>query len=149
MYGSMIRGNRKVRLLPALAAGVLLSAFAGHASAQTMSYAQAGALIARSCGPSIERYCRNDNIGSGQILNCLQAQSSVPQQCFADYNRVVASIGARAAAQSNVYGACQRDAAEYCGGIQPGDGNLRDCLVTSKNVVSAQCRQTLINAGWY
>ncbi|CAH1660910.1 cysteine rich repeat-containing protein [Chelatococcus asaccharovorans] len=139
-----------IRLLPAFATAFLLCSFAVNASAQTMSYAQAGALIARSCGPYIERYCSNDNIGGGRVLGCLQAnQANVPQQCFADYNAVIASISARTAAQSGAYSACQQDIAQYCQGIQPGDGNLRNCLVASKDVVGGQCRQTLINAGWY
>lgn len=115
-----------------------------------MSYAQAGALIARSCGPSIEKHCSKVNIGSGQVLGCLQEQqASVPQQCFTDFNAVLASISRRVAAQKDAYSLCQADVAEFCQGIQPGDGNIRDCLVASKQVVRGACRQALVDAGWY
>lgn len=138
------------RILLALGAALLMGAFSGGAQAQTMSYAQAGALIAKSCGPSIEKYCNKVNIGSGKVLGCLQAkQSSVPAQCFADYNAVVASLAKRVAAQAGAYKACQREAAQYCQGVQPGDSNIRDCLVDAKDVVRGTCRQTLIDAGWY
>lgn len=123
--------------------------WAGSAEAQTMSYRQAGALIAQSCGPSIEKYCGKLNIGAGQMQPCLnERQAEVPPQCFADFQRVVASIERRAAAQDSAYRVCSADIAEFCGGVQPGDGNILDCLLASSKVVRGACKQTLIDAGW-
>lgn len=132
------------------AAAALIALFAANgASAQTLSYAQAGALIAQSCGPSIEKYCSKVNIGTGQVRQCLtQHQAEVPPQCFADYDRVIASITRRVAAQQEAFKVCSRDVAEFCSGVQPGDANILNCLLESSKVVKGECKQTLIDAGW-
>jgi hypothetical protein len=130
-------------------ATLAFAGWAGGAEAQTMSYRQAGALIAQSCGPSIEKYCSKVNIGSGQVMQCLDGrQAEVPAQCLADYQRVVASIERRAAAQAGAFRACSADVAEFCSGVQPGDANILDCLLASSKVVRGTCKQTIIDAGW-
>lgn len=128
---------------------LLLAGWATAASAQTMSYAQAGALIAKSCGPSIEKFCAKVNLGNGQIQQCLgQHRDQVPSQCFADYDAVVASITKRVAAQQSTSKVCANSVRQYCPGVQPGDANLLDCLQASSKVVAASCKQALLDAGW-
>ena len=130
-------------------AALLLAGSAGAASAQTMSYAQAGALIAKSCGPSIEKFCSKDNLGSGLIQQCLsQHKDQVPPQCFADYQAVVASISKRVAAQQGAYKVCENNIRQFCPGVQPGDANILDCLLASSKVVGASCKQVMLDAGW-
>ncbi|MCS0493485.1 cysteine rich repeat-containing protein [Ancylobacter sp. MQZ15Z-1] len=114
-----------------------------------MSYAQAGALIAKSCGPSIERYCSKFNIGTGDVQKCLQDnKDKVPPQCFTDFAAVQASIAKRVAAQEGAWKACAASAQQFCSGVQPGDANLLDCLLASSKVVRPVCKETLLNAGW-
>ncbi len=133
-----------------LLAGLFLAGLTMGASAQTLSYADAGALIAKSCGPSIEKYCSKDNIGSGKVMDCLKShQADVPPQCFADFAAVVASINKRVAAQGDAYNVCNADVRAYCSGVAPGDGNILGCLVDSKAVVKGACKQVLLDAGWY
>lgn len=55
---------------------------------------------------------------------------------------------ARAAAQREVYKACDRDRAEFCSGVVPGDGNLVSCLLEASKVVSQTCTAALTNAGY-
>jgi len=130
-------------------AALLLACTAGAASAQTMSYAQAGALIAKSCGPSIDKFCSKFNLGSGQIQQCLsQHQDQVPAQCFTDYSAVVASISKRVAAQEGAFKVCGNNVRQFCTGVQPGDGNILNCLLESSKVVSGSCKQVLLDAGW-
>lgn len=130
-------------------AALLLAGSAGAASAQTMSYAQAGALIAKSCGPSIEKFCAKENLGSGMIQQCLsQHQDQVPAQCFVDYQAVVASISKRVAAQQGAYKVCDASIREFCPGVQPGDANILNCLLASTKVVRPACKQSLLDAGW-
>jgi hypothetical protein len=130
-------------------AALLLAGTAGGASAQTLSYAQAGALIAKSCGPSIERFCSKENLGSGQIQQCLsQHQDQVPAQCFTDYGNVVASITKRVAAQEGAFKVCENNVRQFCSGVQPGDANILNCLLESSKVVSGSCKQVLLDAGW-
>lgn len=138
-----------MKYIGAVAAALIALATANGAQAQTLSYAQAGALIAQSCGPSIEKFCSKVNIGTGQVRQCLtENQASVPPQCFADYDRVVASIARRVAAQQGAFKACSADVAEFCKGVQPGDANILDCLLEASKVVKGACKQTLIDAGW-
>lgn len=128
---------------------LMLAGMAGTASAQTMSYAQAGALIAKSCGPSIERFCSKVNIGTGQVQQCLQQhQDQVPRQCFDDFAAVQTSIAKRVAAQAGAGQACSASAQQFCSGVKPGDANILDCLLDSVKVVRPACKQTLIDAGW-
>ena len=132
-----------------LLALLVLAGSATGASAQTMSYAQAGALIANSCGADIEKHCAQVNVGSGQLYACLSAKpGQVSAQCAADYGKVEASIAKRAAAQIDAFTICKNDAREYCKGVVPGDANLLDCLVTASKVVSRACTQVLTDAGW-
>ncbi|MBS9477807.1 cysteine rich repeat-containing protein [Ancylobacter radicis] len=128
---------------------LLLAATAGTASAQTMSYAQAGALIAKSCGPSIERFCSKVNIGTGQVMQCLmQHQDQVPRACFDDFAAAQASIAKRVAAQSGSFKICAPSAQEFCSGVRPGDAQMLDCLLASTKVVRPACKQVLLDAGW-
>ncbi len=48
-----------------LLAAALLAGSAVAANAQTISYAQAGALLAKSCGADINKLCANVNLGNG------------------------------------------------------------------------------------
>lgn len=136
------------RFLVGLAA-LLLAGMAGSASAQTMSYAEAGALIAKSCGPSIEKFCAKVNIGSGQVQQCLmQHKDQVPAQCFTDYAAAVASLTKRDAAQDSAFNICNADIRQFCPGVKPGDARILDCLITSSKVVRGTCKQVLVDAGW-
>ena len=130
-------------------AALLLAGMAGSASAQTMSYAEAGALIARSCGPSIEKFCGKVNIGSGQVQQCLmQNKDKVPAQCFTDYAAAVASLTKRDAAQDSAFNICNADIRQFCPGVKPGDARILDCLIASSKVVRGTCKQVLVDAGW-
>ncbi|WP_371345845.1 cysteine rich repeat-containing protein [Ancylobacter sp. IITR112] len=131
-------------------AALLLAGMAGSASAQTMSYAEAGALIAKSCGPSIEKFCAKDNLGTGEVRNCLMAhQDQVPQQCFDDYAAARASISKRIAAQSDAWNVCNANIRQACAGVQPGDANILNCLIDASKVIRPACKSILVDAGWW
>lgn len=130
-------------------AAFALAVSAGGASAQTMSFHDAGALIAKSCGPSIERFCAKDNIGTGGVATCLrQHEDQVPRQCFVDLQSAQEGTDRRLAAQKATFQLCEADAREFCKGVKPGDANLLDCLLTASKVVKGTCKQSLIDAGW-
>lgn len=132
-----------------LAAGVIAGAGLCAASAQTMSYAQAGALLAQSCGKDIVKYCSKANLGGGQIKDCLeQYQAKVNPQCVTDYQTVVASLAKRNAAQLAAPKACRNAAANFCQGTEPGQAHYLDCLLAASKVVGAACNQALTDAGW-
>lgn len=119
------------------------------ASAQTISYSDAGALLASSCGPDIQKFCPKVNLGGGALKDCLVAQEKkLNPQCVTDYKTVVASLAARAAAQDAVPGLCRNDVARHCQGMVAGDAHYLSCLNAAKRVVTAACTQAITNAGW-
>ena len=126
-----------------------LVASSGLAQAQTMSYADAGALIAKSCSKDIERYCSRVNIGGTGMKDCLgKEEARLNPQCVSDYKMAVVSLDKRASAQAAVPQVCELDARRYCRGVKPGDGNYLTCLNTAQRAVSANCKQALADAGW-
>jgi hypothetical protein len=134
-------------------AGLLLVAMGGPmggtASAQTMSYASAGALIARSCGPSINKFCSNVNIGTGEMMPCLRRnQNEVPEACFDDFQLAQREIAQRLAAQANIFKACESSTRQFCPGVKPGDAYILNCLNKAQRVLRPACRRTLRDAGW-
>lgn len=132
-----------------LAAAILATAGIGAATAQTMSYADAGALLAQSCGKDIEKYCPKANLGGGGVKDCMvQYETKISPQCIADYKTVVASLAKRQAAQLAAPKACRNAAANYCQGTEPGQAHYLDCLLAASKVVGAACNQALTDAGW-
>jgi len=132
--------------------GLALALIAGSltgASAQTMSYAEAGAALAQSCGKDIEKLCPKANLGGGQLLGCLQEQKAkVNPQCVAEFQSIMLSLDKRAAAQAAVPKLCRNDVTRHCQGMVPGDAHFLDCLLVAKRVVTAACNQAIDDAGW-
>ena len=54
-----------------IVAAVLL-AFAGTASADTLSYADAIDKLASACGKDINKHCRSVRLGQNRVRNCLE-----------------------------------------------------------------------------
>lgn len=130
-----------------LAALLALPAATGHT--QTVSYAEAAGLLAKHCGSDIMRHCRGVNLGNGGIHECLAAhQSALSSACASNYESIRQMTEARAAAQVEVYRACDRDRAQFCPSIVPGDGAIVSCLLEASKVVSQGCTAALTNAGY-
>ena len=115
-----------------------------------MSYSDAGALIAKSCGKDIERFCANVNIGGGALKDCLdKVEARLNPQCVTDYKTASVSLDKRASAQAAVPQRLQaRRTALLQRNIKPGDGHYLTCLNTATKVVSADCSRALADAGW-
>jgi hypothetical protein len=119
------------------------------ASAQTMSFEQASRILLDSCGSDIERYCRNVNLGSGRLKNCLATnQARVSAQCKSDYVRVFDGVQKRALARVSVLKICDADARRLCGMVQKGDGQVLECMLTASRGVSPRCSQAITDAGY-
>src|SRR5882762_3639646 len=112
------------------------------ASAQTMSFEDAGAMLGASCGKDIDDNCRGVNLDPTRLKDCLiRNQDVVSVQCKADYPRVFSAIQQRGAARAGVFKTCERDAAKLCGGAQKAD--VLQCLSSAKRGVSIQCSKTI------
>jgi hypothetical protein len=130
----------------ALLLAVLLAA-PSLASAQTMSFEDAGAMLAASCGKDIDDNCRGVNLDPARLKDCLiRNQDVVSAQCRADYPKAFSAVQQRAAARAGVFKTCDRDAAKLCGGAQKAD--VLQCLSSAKRGVSIQCSKTIADAGY-
>ncbi len=130
----------------ALLLAVLLAAPA-LASAQTMSFEDAGALLGASCGKDIDDNCRGVNLDPTRLKDCLlRNQDVVSAQCKADYPKVFSAVQQRAAARAGVFKVCAREAAKLCGGAQTTE--TLQCLTSAKRGVTIQCTKTIADAGY-
>ncbi|MBB6308539.1 hypothetical protein [Xanthobacter tagetidis] len=122
---------------------------AGAARAQTVSYAEAAGLLNQHCGGDIMKHCRGLNLGNGAIHQCLAGNAAqLSPACAANHEGIRAMTEARAAAQAAVFKVCDRDRAEYCPGVEAGDGNIVSCLLQASKVVSQTCTAAIANAGY-
>jgi hypothetical protein len=136
----------RLHALRAFLLAVLLAAPA-LASAQTLSFEEAAAILGASCGKDLDDNCRGVNLDLSRLKDCLiRNQDVVSVQCKADYPRVFGAVQQRAAARAGVFKVCERDAAKLCGGAQKAE--TLQCLGSAKRGVSIQCSKTIAEAGY-
>jgi hypothetical protein len=136
----------RLHALRALLLTVLLAAPA-LASAQAMSFEEAGAILGASCGKDLDDNCRGVTLDPTRLKDCiLRNQDVVSAQCKADYPKVFSAVQQRAAARAGVFKVCERDAAKLCGGAQKAE--TLQCLASAKRGVSIQCTKTIADAGY-
>jgi hypothetical protein len=136
----------RLHALRALLLALLLTTSA-LASAQTMSFEEAGALLGASCGKDLDDNCRGVNLDPTRLKDCiLRNQDVVSVQCKADYPRVFSAVQLRATARAGIFKVCERDATKLCGGAQKTDA--LQCLMSAKRGVSIQCTKTIADAGY-
>jgi hypothetical protein len=117
------------------------------ASAQTLSFEEAGAILGASCGKDLDDNCRGVNLDPARLKDCiLRNQDVISAQCKADYPRVFSAVQQRATARAGVFKVCERDAAKLCGGAQKAEA--LQCLASAKRGVSIQCTKTIADAGY-
>jgi hypothetical protein len=117
------------------------------ASAQTMNFEEAGAMLGASCGKDLDDNCRGVTLDPTRLKDCiLRNQDVVSAQCKADYPRVFSAVQQRATARAGVFKVCERDAAKLCGGAQKAEA--LQCLASAKRGVSIQCSKTIADAGY-
>jgi hypothetical protein len=125
----------------------LLLAAPSPASAETMSFEDATAILGASCGKDLDDNCRGVNLDPTRLKDCiLRNQEVISAQCKADYPRVFSAVQQRAAARAGVFKVCERDAAKLCGGAQKAEA--LQCLASAKRGVSIQCTKTIADAGY-
>jgi hypothetical protein len=137
-----------------LFAGLLATAL--PASAQTarlgaapnMSFADASALLAKSCGADLDANCRGVNFDSNRLRECLSRNSDVlSDACKNDYLRALDAIAKRIAARVSVANACGREIVRLCRGSTKETSKAVPCLVASHGV-SRYCTQAMDEAGY-
>ena len=127
--------------------GLLLAA-PSLAVAETMSFGDAAAMLAKGCGTEIVSYCRGVNLDANRLKECLSRNQDVTSpQCKSTYLQVFDAIQKRIAARVTVANACTREIVKICHGSTKETSKSVPCLMTASGV-SKNCTQAMVDAGY-
>jgi len=127
---------------------ILLLAAPSLASAQTMSFGAASALLGASCGKDIDDNCRGVNFDATRLKDCLyRNQDAVSAQCRADSPKAFDAIQKRIAARATVGRMCEWEVVKKCKGKAKEINKSLECLLALPNV-SAHCNGAIAEAGY-
>jgi hypothetical protein len=137
----MVRGG-SILLIVALTAPSVVAA------AETISFGDSAALLAKSCAAEITANCRGVNFDANRLKECLSRnQDALSPQCKADYLRSFDAIQKRVAARAAVANACAREIVKLCAGSTKETSKSVPCL-TAASGVSRGCTQAMDDAGY-
>jgi hypothetical protein len=118
------------------------------AAAETMSFGDAAAQLAKACGADITANCRGVNLDSNRLKECLSRNRDViSADCKASYFSTFDAIQKRIAARITVAGACRLEIVKVCGGSTKETSKSVPCLLTAKGT-SRNCAQAITDAGY-
>lgn len=118
------------------------------AVAETLSFGDAAAQLAKACGADITANCRGVNLDSNRLKECLSRNRDViSPQCKESYFSTLDAIQKRIAARVTVANACTREIVKVCGGSTKETSKSVPCLVAAKGV-SRNCAQAITDAGY-
>jgi len=118
------------------------------ASAATMSFGDAAALLGKSCGADIVANCRGVNPDSSRLKDCLfRNRDALSPQCLNDYRASFDAIQKRISARVAVANACSREIVKLCGGSTKETSKSISCLTTTSDI-SDGCNKALDAAGY-
>ena len=127
---------------------VLVAAWSS-ASAQTIKFEDAAALLGTSCAKDIDDNCRGVNLDAVRLKDCLyRNQDVLSPQCKNDYGRAFDAIQKRVAARSAVTKLCERDANKYCGSAKGDRALVLACLLAGPRGMTLNCNKALGEAGY-
>jgi hypothetical protein len=128
---------------------LLLIAAWSSASAQTMKFEDASALLGASCAKDIADNCRGVNLDAARLKDCLSRNQDVMSpQCKGDYGRAFDAIQKRVAARTAVTKLCERDVNKYCGSVKADRAQTLDCLLAGPRGMTINCNKALTEAGY-
>ena len=128
---------------------VLLLAVCSSASAETMKFEDASAILGASCAKDIQDNCRGVNLDASRLKDCLARNEDVMSaQCKADYARAFDAIQKRVAARAAVTKMCERDVNKYCGSVKGDRAQTLDCLLAGPRGMTLNCNKALTEAGY-
>jgi hypothetical protein len=117
-------------------------------SAEKMTFGDAAALVAQSCGADIEANCRGVNFDANRLRECLSRNTDViSAQCRSDYLRAFDAIQRRILARVGVANACTREIVKLCNGSTKETSKSIPCLTRAQGV-SRNCTQAMDDAGY-
>src|SRR5580704_772001 len=117
-------------------------------AAETMSFGDASALLAKSCTAEISANCRGVSFDANRLKECLSRNTDVlSPQCLTDYLKSFDAIQKRIAARATVANACGREIVKLCKGSTKETSKSIPCLMTARGV-SRNCIQAMDDAGY-
>ncbi|TWB92047.1 hypothetical protein FBZ93_112115 [Bradyrhizobium macuxiense] len=118
------------------------------ATAETISFGDSAAALAKACGADITANCRGVNLDSNRLKECLSRNRDViSPQCKESYFSTLDAIQKRIAARVTVANACTREIVKVCGGSTKETSKSVPCLVSAKGL-SRNCAQAINDAGY-
>jgi hypothetical protein len=127
---------------------VLIAAWSS-ASADTMKFEDASAVLGASCAKDIGDNCRGVNLDAVRLKDCLSRNRDVLSvQCKNDYGRAFDAIAKRVAARAAVTKLCERDVNKYCASVKGERGQALDCLLAGPRGMTLNCNKALGEAGY-
>src|ERR1700679_2786508 len=146
----MVRALSLALFVAVVAASPPMSPVMSAAMPETMSFENAIAILAESCGKDIDANCLGVNLDAPRLKECLyRNQDSVSQQCRADYVRAFDAIQKRVAAHGAVGKLCLREKQKLCADATAKPGETIDCLLKAPTRgFSVACNKALTEAGY-
>jgi hypothetical protein len=127
----------------------LLVALPSSASAESMNFEQATALLSASCGKDIDNYCRGVNLDTTGMKECLfRNADSISPQCKTDYPRAVGAIEQRVSARAGLMKLCNWEMNHLCGEVRQDPTKGLQCLLESTKKNTPNCNKAIDAAGY-
>jgi hypothetical protein len=118
------------------------------AAAETMSFGDAAAMLAKNCAAEITANCRGVNFYTDRMKECISRNQDVASpQCKGNYLATFEAIQKRIAARVTVANACRREIVKICNGSTKETSKAVPCLMTAQGV-SRNCVQAMVDAGY-
>ena len=118
------------------------------AVAETLSFGDSAAALAKAFGADITANCRGVNLDSNRLKECLSCNRDViSPTCKESYFSTLDAIQKRIAARVTVANACTREIVKVCGGSTKETSKSVPCLVAAKGL-SRNCAQAINDAGY-
>jgi UDP-glucose 6-dehydrogenase len=119
-------------------------------AAETISFENATAMLADSCGKDIEANCLGVSLDAPRLRECLSRNGdSVSAQCRTDYVKAFDAIQKRVTSRYAVFKACERDRQKLCAETQSKPGETVACLLKAPTKsLGWGCNQALGQAGY-
>ena len=128
---------------------VLAIAAPSLASAQSLNFEDAAALLGASCGKDIDDNCRGVNLDPGRLKDCLlRNQDVVSPKCQADYPRAFSAIQQRISARATLSKLCNWELNHLCGDVRQDPAKGLQCLLESTKKATPNCNKAISAAGY-
>lgn len=128
---------------------VFVVAVPSLASAETLNFEQATAILGASCGQDIDDNCRGVNLDPTRLNECLLRNgSSISQKCRDDFPRAFSAIERRISARATLSKLCNWEMNHFCSEVRQDPVKGLQCLLESTQKATPNCNKAISAAGY-